>query len=53
MRGKSPWARWMPFPTKWDPFFTARMTLGDVYDYPTRHFDFHAGQLSLPRPRSG
>ncbi|MDQ0212017.1 hypothetical protein [Arthrobacter bambusae] len=43
-------ARSMPFPTRWDPFFTAEMTLADVYNYPTLHFDFHAKQLSL-RPQ--
>jgi hypothetical protein len=43
-------ARSMPFPTLWDPFFTAEMTLADVYNYPTLHFDFHAKQLSL-RPQ--
>jgi hypothetical protein len=42
--------RWMPFPTRWDPFFTTHMTVSDVYAYPTRHFDFHATQLSLQRP---
>ena len=41
-------ARWMPFPDRWDPFFAPRMTLNDVYAYPTLHFDFHAKQLSLP-----
>ena len=43
-------ARSMPFPDKWDPFFTPLMTLNDVYAYPTRHFDFHAQQLSLRHP---
>jgi hypothetical protein len=38
----------MPFPTRWDPFFAPVMTVADVYAYPTRHFDFHATQLSLP-----
>lgn len=37
---------WMPFPTRWDPFFTNHMTLEDVYRYPTRHFWFHHRQLS-------
>jgi hypothetical protein len=40
-------ARSMPFPTQWDPFFTADMTLADTYAYATQHFDFHAKQLSL------
>lgn len=43
-------SRSMPFPDRWDPFFTPTMTLNDVYAYPTKHFDFHAGQLSLDRP---
>jgi hypothetical protein len=46
-------ARAMPFPDRWDPFFTPLMTLNDVYAYPTRHFDFHAKQLSLRRERDG
>lgn len=45
-------ARSMPFPTRWDPFFTADMTLADVYSYATLHFDFHAKQLSLRPPDS-
>ena len=42
-------ARSMPFPDRWDPFFKPLMTLTDVYAYPTKHFDFHARQLSLSR----
>ncbi|MEV8533958.1 DinB family protein [Streptomyces sp. NPDC051211] len=40
-------ARGMHFPVRWDPLFTEFMTLGDVYRYPTRHFDFHRRQLTL------
>jgi hypothetical protein len=40
-------SRSMPFPDRWDPFFAPTMTLNDVYAYPTKHFDFHAHQLSL------
>lgn len=40
-------ARSMAFPTRWDPFFAPRMTLGDVYHYATQHFDFHRQQLTL------
>ena len=43
-------ARSMPFPDRWEPFFTSTMTLTDVYAYPTLHFDFHARQLSLSQP---
>ncbi|WP_459383536.1 DinB family protein [Arthrobacter humicola] len=43
-------ARSMPFPDRWDPFFTPLMKLSDVYAYPTLHFDFHAKQLSLRNP---
>lgn len=39
--------RTMPFPTRWDPFFTARMSLLDVYHYPWQHFEFHRQQLTL------
>ena len=41
--------RVMHFPTGWDPFFTDRMSLLDVYHYGTQHFDFHARQLTLSR----
>jgi hypothetical protein len=40
-------SRSMPFPDRWDPFFAPTMTLNDVYAYPTKHFNFHARQLSL------
>ena len=39
--------RSMAFPTRWDPFFAGRMTVADLYRYPTQHFDFHARQLTL------
>lgn len=39
-------ARGMYFPARWDPFFKDYMTLGDIYHYPTLHFDFHARQLT-------
>jgi hypothetical protein len=35
------------FPTRWDPFFKDRMTLAEVYHYPTQHFRFHEQQLTL------
>jgi hypothetical protein len=37
----------MPFPVRWDPFFTDYMTLEAVYRYPAKHFDFHRRQLTL------
>ena len=40
--------RGMPFPTGWDPYFTQYMTLAEVYRYPTRHFEHHRRQLTLP-----
>ncbi len=40
-------ARTMPFPTRWDPFFTLDMSIGDLYRYPTQHFRFHEHQLDL------
>jgi hypothetical protein len=39
--------RSMAFPMRWDPFFKTKMTLADVYHYPTQHFDFHQRQLTL------
>lgn len=38
----------MAFPTRWDPFFAPVMTVADLYAYPTKHFEFHARQLSIP-----
>ena len=43
-------ARRMHFPVGWDPFFTDRMSLLDVYHYGTEHFDFHRRQLTLQQP---
>lgn len=40
-------ARGMPFPTSWDPYFTPDMTLADVYHYPTVHFEHHRRQLTI------
>ena len=37
----------MAFPTRWDPHFAERMSLADVYHYPTLHFDHHRRQLTL------
>jgi hypothetical protein len=42
--------RGMPFPTSWDPYFTASMTLADVYRYPALHFEHHRRQLTLSDP---
>jgi len=39
--------RSMPFPTRWDPYFTEAMTLRDVYHYPTLHFAHHRRQLTV------
>ncbi len=40
--------RGMHYPTSWDPFFASYMTLYDLYQYPTKHFDHHRQQLTLP-----
>jgi len=37
----------MHYPTRWDPFFRSYMTLGELYRYPTRPFDFHRRQLTF------
>jgi hypothetical protein len=42
--------RGMHYPTTWDPFFAAYMTLADIYHYPTQHFRFHQRQLTLTPP---
>jgi hypothetical protein len=39
--------RGMPFPTSWDPYFSAFMTLEEVYRYPALHYDHHRAQLTL------
>lgn len=39
--------RGMPFPTRWDPYFTSFMTLGEVYAYPVLHYRHHRAQLTL------
>lgn len=39
-------ARGMYYPTTWDPYFKSRMTLADLYRYPTQHYDHHDRQLS-------
>jgi hypothetical protein len=41
--------RGMPFPPGWDPHF-GYLTLAEVYRYPTRHFEHHYRQLTLPDP---
>jgi hypothetical protein len=45
-------ARRMHFPVDWDPYFTDRMSLLDVYHYGTQHFDHHRRQLTLPNPEA-
>jgi hypothetical protein len=40
-------ARGMHYPTRWDPFFKDYMTLADIYQFPTQHYDFHRRQLTL------
>jgi hypothetical protein len=44
--------RVMHFPVGWDPFFSDRMSLLEVYHYATQHFDFHRRQLTLQQPES-
>jgi hypothetical protein len=41
----------MHFPLGWDPYFKDVMTVADVYDYPTRHYDHHRRQLTTRRAR--
>ncbi|HEV7204893.1 MAG TPA: DinB family protein [Jatrophihabitans sp.] len=38
--------RSMAFPTGWDPYFSERMSLAEVYHYATLHFDHHRRQLT-------
>jgi hypothetical protein len=39
----------MHFPVGWDPYFTDVMTVADVYQYPTQHYDHHRRQLTTRR----
>jgi|SRR5262249_43885434 len=39
----------MHFPTGWDPYFKAVMTVADVYNYPTLHYRHHRRQLTISR----
>lgn len=43
-------SRGMHYPTSWDPYFKAYMTLADVYRYPTQHFEHHRRQLTPGLP---
>lgn len=42
--------RGMPFPRRWDPYFTPWMTVAEVFHYATQHYGFHRAQLSFPVP---
>ena len=44
--------RGMAYPTSWDPYFQAYMTLADIYRYPILHFEHHRAQLTLQAPRA-
>jgi len=39
----------MNFPIGWDPYFKDVMTVADVYEYPTKHYDHHRRQLTTRR----
>jgi len=39
----------MHFPVGWDPYFNDTMTVGDVYHYPTQHYEHHRRQLTTRR----
>jgi DinB superfamily len=39
----------MHFPTGWDPYFKDVMTVADIYEYPTKHYDHHRRQLTTRR----
>lgn len=44
--------RTMHSPTRWDPDFEDAMTLADVYQYATQHFDHGRRQLTIQDGRS-
>lgn len=37
----------MAAPASWDPYFTERMNLAQLYHYATLHFDHHRRRLTL------
>ena len=39
----------MHFPAGWDPYFKDVMTVADVYNFPTQHYDHHRRQLTTRR----
>lgn len=39
----------MHFPVRWDPYFNELMTVGDMYHYPTQHYQHHRRQLTTRR----
>jgi hypothetical protein len=43
----------MHFPTGWDPYFRATMTVLDVYHYGTEHYEHHRRQLTLGEGAAG
>jgi hypothetical protein len=38
--------RGMHYPTKWDPLFSDYMTLGEICQFPMKHFYFHVGHIA-------
>jgi hypothetical protein len=43
----------MHFPVGWDPYFKDTMTVGDVYHYPSQHYEHHRRQLTTRRALTG
>ena len=39
----------MHFPIRWDPYFKDVMSVADLYDYPTKHYEHHRRQLTTRR----
>lgn len=42
----------MQMPTDWDPYFTPKMSVLDVYHFGTQHFDHHRRQLTIAAPHT-
>ena len=51
-RRRRPDALSMHMPTGWDPYFTPTMSVLDVYNFGTQHFDHHRCQLTLQEPQA-
>ncbi|MFE3099230.1 DinB family protein [Nocardia tengchongensis] len=50
-QAEADFARCMPYPNRWDPYFQDSMSLVDIYRYPGQHYDHHRKQLTTTGAR--